>query len=94
MQKYDERGYPVNPHSEALKKRLRHSQNDVLTTVGICTKVDDARIMQLQEKLNPKKCALIESENAAGLCVDAASGIASSLVEICAVGLRHRLQVN
>jgi hypothetical protein len=35
VQQYDERGNPVNPRAHTYGRRLRHAQNDVLSSIGV-----------------------------------------------------------
>ncbi|KAF2649484.1 hypothetical protein K491DRAFT_683815 [Lophiostoma macrostomum CBS 122681] len=35
VQQYDERGNPVNPRAHSYGRRLRHAQNDVLSSIGV-----------------------------------------------------------
>ena len=94
MQRYDGRGYAVNPASIELKRRLTHAQNDVLATVGVCAKVNDSKPPQIGEILHQQQIDIIRSENDTGLNLSVVEGIAAVVIEPWGAGLRQRLQVS
>jgi hypothetical protein len=95
VQRYNDRGYPINRASRVLARRLRHAQNDVLATVGVCVGKDEDHMATVhrRSRSNPEVVGLIVSENEVGLGVAAAD---LSLMFIClwwTSAVRARLQV-
>ncbi|ODM24294.1 hypothetical protein SI65_01998 [Aspergillus cristatus] len=64
VQRYDDRGHPVNPESKALGKELRKAKNDILSTMGIVVSGEDGGdgAPNEQQKIN-----MIAAENDYGL---------------------------
>ena len=69
MQRFDERGCPINLESRTEARRLRRAQNEVLSTVGLCVSRDeDARkIIHDRQGADREKVAAVIEENELGL---------------------------
>ncbi|KAI9871875.1 MAG: hypothetical protein M1830_002347 [Pleopsidium flavum] len=98
-QRYNRRGYPINPESRAFARTSRRAQNDVLSTVGICVGVhEDGRPADAPFTLgraSKRDAARIESvrkENEIGLLMSAASHGIFFLSHWWIVGVNNRIQ--
>lgn len=73
----------ASEESQARQGELVKAQNDVLATIGVCSR----EIKQLD------KSELVVAENEAGYLVEAADGAVNYLASWPLMGLRNRLQV-
>lgn len=99
-QRYNQRGYPINPDSRALSRTSRRAQNDVLSTVGICVGVhEDGRpaaapfTIAKASNFEAAKIDEVRNENEIGLIMSAASQGAFFFSIWWIAGLRNRIQV-
>lgn len=99
-QRYNPRGYPINPESRALARTSRRAQNDVLSTVGICVGVhEDGRpadapsTLAKAAKHDTARIESVRKENEIGLLLSAASNGIFFLGIWWIGGVRNRLQV-
>lgn len=100
-QRYNRRGYPINPESRAFGRTSRRAQNDVLSTVGICVgtledgrPVDAALALSIISKEDKDRIELIRKENETGLILSAATEGLLFLSIWCISSLRKRIQVD
>ncbi|KAF2499220.1 hypothetical protein BU16DRAFT_614675 [Lophium mytilinum] len=93
VQRYDERGHPVNPASREHGRILREAQNDVLAAIGVV----ERRALPMSEEDVQLLCRKIdildtmESENNAGDLVAAVSTLADVLCTWWIGSLRDRI---
>lgn len=100
QQRYNHRGYPINPESRGVARTSRRAQNEVLSTVGFCvgirddgSSVDTSRILAKASKNEKERVESVRKENEAGLLLGAASHGLMFLSVWWIMGLRNRLQV-
>ena len=92
-QQYDDRGHAINPRTKELARQSRRAQNEVLSTVNVCVRVDKAGQPVIDGKRNDTSAVqTIREENSLGLLLDTADWCAFCLAELSLVSLRHRLQ--
>ena len=72
---------------------MMHAQNDVLSTVGLCAKINDSKQALPLESQQRLIREAIHDENEEALNLHIASQSACFLFEPYALGLRQRLQV-
>ena len=97
-QQYDQQGHPQNLISQALSRQSRRAQNDVLTAVGVCVRVDKngkplASHGENDPDLRPAVKTILK-ENDYGLFLATSDWVLFCLAELCLLGLRQRLQVS
>lgn len=100
QQRYNRRGYPINPASRGVARTSRRAQNEVLSTVGFCvgiredgSSVDASLILAKASKNEKERVESVRKENEAGLLLGAASHGLMFLSIWWILGLRIRLQV-
>jgi len=100
QQRYNRRGYPINPESRGIARTSRRAQNDVLSTVGFCvgiradgSSVDTSLTLAKASKREKETTESVRKENEAGLLLGAASHGLMFLGIWWILGLRIRLQV-
>lgn len=98
-QEYDRQGHPENSVSRDRVRQSRRAQNDVLTTVGVCVRVDKG-VKSLvthgndgdDDNLRPAISAIMK-ENEHGLFLSTTDWFLFSMSNMCLLGLRQRMQV-
>jgi len=91
VQRYDDRGHPVNPESKALGKELRKAKNDILSTMGIVVSGEDGGdgAPNEQQKIN-----MIAAENDYGLVMATLDQVSVFLGSWWTSSLAGRIQVS
>ena len=93
VQEYDSQGYKTNSRSKELARQSRRAQNDILSTVNVCVRVDKNGLPVIAgEKIDRLRVNEIRKENSCGLLLGTADWCFFCLTNLCLVGLRHRLQ--
>lgn len=100
QQRYNRRGYPINPESRGIARTSRRAQNDVLSTVGFCvgihedgSPVDTSLTLAKASKHEKERIEFVRKENEAGLLLGAASHGLMFFSVWWILSLRLRLQV-
>ena len=93
VQEYDGQGYKTNSHSKDLARQSRRAQNDILSTVNVCVRVDKNGLPVIAStKMDRPRVNEIRKENSCGLLLGTADWCFFCLTNLCLVALRHRLQ--
>lgn len=98
VQQYDRQGHPENFVSRELVRQSRRAQNDVLTTVGVCVRVDKETKRVVTHgndddaDLRPAVGAIMK-ENEYGLFLSTSDWALFSITNLYLLGLRQRMQV-
>ena len=97
VQQYDRQGHPQNIVSRGLVRQSRRAQNDVLTAIGVCVRVDkNGKPITNRKEDDPELSPTLQAtlkENDYGLFLATADWALFCLADLCLLGLRQRLQV-
>ncbi|KAL8831065.1 MAG: hypothetical protein Q9191_001077 [Dirinaria sp. TL-2023a] len=98
-QQYDRQGHPENSISRELVRESRRAQNEVLTTIGVCERVNKGTKsivahggVEEDDDLRPAIRAIMK-ENEYGLFLSTTDWFLFSISNMCLLGLRQRMQV-
>ncbi|KAL8739180.1 MAG: hypothetical protein Q9190_007875 [Brigantiaea leucoxantha] len=100
VQQYDRCGHPINPVSRSLARQSRRAQNDILATVGVCTRPEqaidpsqDSGERRTVPTAKTSKLANAMLENNIGLTLSLADLTEYHLLSWSTLGLLNRFQV-